>query len=125
MRLATLWAYLRRSLRFWLDAWRRAFNPPGPPAADLRRIACARCGAGFTAAELRPVDLGFLCGPCDAAELAAVDLARIVSGPEFARATCCVCARAFRVHRDTLVYCALARQRWHCAACGTVARILA
>lgn len=105
------------------DLWRRWRETA--PAADLRLIACARCGAGFRAAELRPVDLGFLCGPCDAAELAAVDLARIVSGPEFARATCCVCARAFRVHRNTLVYCALARKRWHCAACGTVARILA
>lgn len=124
MQLHNLLAWLRRSLRFWLGAARLAFNPPAP-AADLRKIACARCGAGFAAEELRPVDFGFLCGPCDAAELAETDVQRIAQGPEFARATCCVCARTFRAHRDTLVYCALARKRWHCAACGTFARIFA
>lgn len=125
MKLANLWTYLRRSLRFWLDAARDAFNPAFP-VADLREIACARCGAGFSAVELRPVDFGFLCGPCDRAEMDAqrFDAQRLImGGPEFVRVHCAICARVHRVHRDTLVYCALARKRWHCAACGTFARI--
>ncbi len=124
MKMHSLWTWLRRSLRFWLDAAQQAFNPEFP-AADLRKIACARCGAGFPAAELRPVELGFLCGPCDAAELTERqnDASRLIYGPERQRARCHICAQQFQAHRDTLVYCAVTRRRWSCPTCVAVGRI--
>lgn len=112
-----------RCAKWWADAAARAFNPTDI-APD--KIACARCGKGFSAMELRPVDLGFLCGPCDVAELTEYRvkaLNKLIDGPQTVATTCFICGRTFRVRKEVLIYCAASGVRWHCSACTTFAKI--